>query len=73
LLVLCLWGGIWLEVVEWAMLVPDCIVLCIAIFAFIENATHAAQNLLLGAFFANLFGSKYQMYAVTYRGRGAEL
>jgi hypothetical protein len=31
----CLVGGRWVEFAEWAMLVPDCIVLCIAITAFI--------------------------------------
>jgi hypothetical protein len=27
-------GEIWLETVEWAMLVPDCIVLCIAFLRY---------------------------------------
>ncbi len=30
----------------------------------------ATEVAVVGAFFANLLGCKYQMYAVTYRGRG---
>jgi hypothetical protein len=66
-------GGIWFGVVEWAMRVPDCIVLCIAFTAFIaftQNATDATLSAHPGAFLTILLGSKYQWYAGTYRGRG---
>ncbi len=48
------------EASEWAMLVPDCILLFIAIIAFFftENATDATQRATLRAFFANILGSK---------------
>jgi hypothetical protein len=35
-----------------------------------ENAMGATEYAVVGAFFANILGSKYQLYAGTYRGRG---
>jgi hypothetical protein len=64
-----LFGEIWLGF-GMAMLVPDCIVLFMASIAFIENATVATEIGCFSAFFTNLLGSKYQMYAKTYRGVG---
>jgi hypothetical protein len=61
--------------VEWAMLVPACIVLSllsdagVAFVAVTENALNATEKRCLGAFSTILLGSKYQWYAGTYRGR----
>ncbi len=55
--------------VVWAMLVRACILLFIAFFALRKTSTVSAEIGFLVAFFTNLLGCKYQMYAETYRGR----
>jgi hypothetical protein len=57
-------GERWVEVSEWAMQVPACIALSLQSMNSFDvsagNATDATPSAWLGAFFANLLGSKYQ-------------